>query len=30
MGFKSLGIKRETNVFEGPATAKDMPKEIFP
>ncbi len=30
MGFKSLGIKRETNVFEGPATAKDMPKEVFP
>ena len=30
MGFKSLGIKREPNVFEGPATAKDMPKETFP
>lgn len=30
MGFKSLGIKRETNVFEGPATVKDMPKETFP
>lgn len=28
--MKSLGIKRETNIFEGPATAKDLPKETFP